>query len=328
MCGQKRDWIRRLKEVTHPLPGAQPYHSIRPMSVGEAFDGLSLLDFLDRRHPHVGRIRWRDSILAHRIVVDGRVVGVPEVVVRGGNQIVHHAGLITEPDVATDMGLVFEDEHILVIDKPAPLPVHPCGRFNRHTLLSFLSAMYPDRRFRTVHRLDADTTGLLLVAKHRAAARNLTRQFEGRRIEKTYLARVRGTPARTAKTITHAVAERTLEGGTRALSDSGSAAATRVVLRRQFGDQTALIEAVPLTGRTNQIRLHLASEGLPIVGDLAYGRKAIASAGRESDLGRALSAAPICLHAWRLAFIHPGHAERFELESELPIWAKPDQSSV
>ena len=113
---------------------------------------------------------------------------------RAGDRLLHVMPTTVEPDIATEIVVLFEDDAIVVVNKPAPLPMHPCGRFNRNTLTWILNEVYAPLRLRPAHRLDADTSGLVVLSKRRDVARRLQPQFETGRVEKKYLAKVYGTP--------------------------------------------------------------------------------------------------------------------------------------
>jgi RluA family pseudouridine synthase len=196
--------------------------------------------------------------------------------------------------------------------------MHPGGRFNRNTLQSILSSVYAPQNPRSVHRLDANTTGLVVFARTRHFARLLQPQFERGEVEKTYLALVRGTPAEEVFASSAPISSEPGELGARTVDlTSGLPSRTnfRVIERRTDG--TTLLEARPLTGRTNQIRIHLWHLGLPICGDPTYRPE-----GRIGDTQTLpLGAPPLCLHAWRLKFRHPAGVETVEFTAEAPAWA-------
>ena len=152
--------------------------------------------------------------------MDGRVVREPERTVRAGNQLCHRAGIVTEPFVATALELLHNDSFIVAVGKPAPLPVHPCGRYNKNTALHLLALMFPEEILRPVHRLDADTTGVWVLAKSRDAARMLAQQFEYGEAQKVYLARVHGTVS-TSMRLDQRVGSTTLPAGARQLEEKG-----------------------------------------------------------------------------------------------------------
>ncbi len=299
----------RLAERVTPLPGSIPYENRRPLSVAGPYDGLPLATFLARRHPHIDPAQWAVSASEGRLEVDGRVVWTLDRVVRAGNRIVHVIPAQTEPDVATAIRFLYEDADIVALDKPAPLPVHPSGRFNKNTVLGLLATAFDDLHLHPVHRLDADTTGVLLLAKHRVAARRLGAQFEARTVAKLYLALVQGV-APPGEFESDAPVRKGLDARGKRAVGAGVWALTRFETLRS--GPRSLVTARPHSGRTNQIRVHLAALGLPIVGDLAYGSDAS---------GDFISGGALCLHAHALELQHPGTNEPLRLNAPRPDWA-------
>jgi len=217
-----------------------------------------------------------------------------------------------EPE-AIPFDVLYEDDDLLVIDKPAGLPVHPAPGHPGHTLvngiLGYLSSL-PDTgdglRPGIVHRLDKDTSGVMLVAKKRLAHANLSRQFKSREVSKVYLALVRGRLSSERGVIEAAIGRDPRNRKRMAVvdDDRGRNARTRYRVVKYVGNHS-LLEVTPETGRTHQIRVHLAAIGHPVVGDAIYGQKS-AAAPRQF------------LHAGRLGFRLPSSGEYVEFESGLP----------
>ncbi len=301
---QYNDLIRRrrdaIRHATCPLPGSIPYDNERPINVPLRFDGLELLDFLDAMHTHLPRDAWRQACVEGRLVCRGEAVQ-PGRIMRAGEVVVHTMPATREPDVATGIEIVYEDDAIVVVNKPAPLPMHPCGRFNRNSLSYILNQVYAPLYLRPAHRLDADTSGVVVFAKTRAIARLLQQQFESGTVRKTYLARVYGCPAQAAFECHAPISPDPGRSGVRLPSDDGVPASTRFCVLRTFDDGTSLLEITPLTGRTNQIRVHLWSLLLPIVGDPIYLRNQ--QLGPSQTLS--LTDQQLCLQATAIEFSHP-----------------------
>ena len=205
--------------------------------------------------------------------------------------------------------VAYEDEHLLVVDKPAGIVVHPSPGHATGTLVHGLlgrtaGGESPDRPG-IVHRLDRDTSGLLVVARSEEAYRGLRNLVRRRALERRYKALVRGLPrSRTGKI--EAPIGRDRHEPTRISLDTDTPrdAVTHFEVKRLL-DGHALLDVRLETGRTHQIRVHLAAIGLPVVGDPVYGVT-------DPELGRQF------LHAWRLAFTHPVTGEDVEVESPLP----------
>ncbi len=313
-------WNKRLHAVTDPLPGSSPYSNTRGLSVEGRYDRSAMSGFLRARHPHISIEIWERAAAEGRLRIDGELCRDLERTVRAGNRLSHLVENVIEPDVSTQMRLLHEDDRYLAVDKPAPLPVHPSGRYNKHTVVSFLKAMYPGLEFKPVHRLDADTTGVLLLARNREAAATAAQCFRNKQFSKIYLARVHGRWAAASRLIEQPIGKSPGDKGARALElSNGLPSETAVELLRYFADDdSSLLRVVPATGRTNQIRLHLASSGHAIIGDQAYGKPA-----EKSDAEIPFTSGFLSLHAHQLILPPQGDDPGLDLESAPPDWANP-----
>lgn len=303
--------------LNDPLPGAEPYENRRPLKVPATHDGKPLIELLTDVFVHISRQEWEATCASGRFVdALGNTLSA-ESQVKAGERCFFLEPQTVEPLVDARVRVIHEDEAIIVLDKPAPLPMHPCGRYNRNTLQHLLDIVYAPMKPRPAHRLDVNTTGVVVCSRTRHFARNLQPQFEAGTVRKTYLAEVQGSPAQDEFASDAAITWKPGEIGSRTTDEEhGLPARTEFrVLERRSG--TTLLEVRPLTGRTNQIRVHLWQLGLPICGDPAY------RAG--GALGEAMSLLPsdppMHLHAWRLEFRHPQTNERVAYETETPPWA-------
>ena len=217
--------------------------------------------------------------------------------------------------------VLFEDEHLLAIDKPAGVAVHG-GSGVSFGVIEQLRMARPQAPFlELVHRLDRETSGILLLAKKRSALRQLQDQFRERETGKIYLALVVGQWPANRKVLDKSLHKYLLPDGERrvrvvAKDDPNAMTALTLVKIRHSGDGFSLLEVTIRTGRTHQIRVHLASEGFPIAGDDKYGDFEL-----NKSLQRASATPPLkrmFLHAWRLQFNHPLTGERQTLLAELP----------
>ncbi len=318
---QQREQIEQrhaaIRAATTPLPGSVPYDHERPLHIPAACDQKTVVDAFDHVMPHIGREVWLQTAQNGRLTdKHGRAVAATHVV-RAGEHYLHHTPALREPDVSADIRVLFEDEAILVIHKPAPLPVHVGGRFNRNTLQHILNIVWHPLRPRTVHRLDANTTGIMLLCKTQHFARLVQPQFERGEVEKIYLARVHGHPAQDEFTCDAPMSAEAGKLGGRNVEEGGLEARTVFRVLSRDTDGTALIEACPITGRTNQIRIHLWHLGHSIVGDATY--LPGGEIGETQTL--AVTDPPLCLHAWKLAFTHPLTQQRMTFEAGHPAWA-------
>jgi 23S rRNA pseudouridine1911/1915/1917 synthase len=216
------------------------------------------------------------------------------------------------------LDVVYEDDDVLVVNKPAGMVVHPAYGHRQGTLVNALLARYPDLavgdrgRPGIVHRLDRDTSGLIVVAKTEDALQHLRRQFKSRKVQKTYLTLVHGRPPAMEGIIEAPMGRDPHQRQRMAVVAGGRAARTHYRLLEDLGDYS-LLTVSPETGRTHQIRVHLAWLGVPVVGDRVYGRERGARRAKyDMALGRQF------LHAWRLSFERLGGKGAVMLEAPLP----------
>ncbi|MDP2675461.1 MAG: RluA family pseudouridine synthase [Dehalococcoidia bacterium] len=269
--------------------------------------------FLSRAVAGLSRSRARRLIDDGLVTVDGTPER-PSYSLPGG---AHVTAKLPPPEAAQPAAeripvtVIYQDEDVIVVDKPPGLTVHPAPGHPSGTLVNALLALAPELadvgdkiRPGIVHRLDRDTSGLLVVARTERARAGLTRQLKQREVSKTYLALVQGVPKPPQGTIEAPIGRHPRNRKKMAVIAGGREAETRYRLRETV-DGFALLEVEPVTGRTHQIRVHLAAIGHPVVGDAVYGK-------RSELVGRQF------LHAWRLAFDLPSSGRRVEFESPLP----------
>jgi 23S rRNA pseudouridine1911/1915/1917 synthase len=212
---------------------------------------------------------------------------------------------------AIPLNILYEDDDLLVVDKPAGLPVHPAPGHPAHTLVNAILSHFPhladisdSLRPGVVHRLDKDTSGVMLVAKNSTAQADLAEQFKTHSVTKAYLVLVKGHLTPENGIIEAAIGRDPRNRKRMAVVASGREARTEYRVIKYIGDYT-LLEVRPETGRTHQIRVHLAAIGYPVVGDKVYGVK-------SPYLERQF------LHASRLGFKLPSTGQYVEFKSELP----------
>lgn len=269
--------------------------------------------FVARALPEISRSYVKRLLESGLITIDGRVPKASEKVSEGATVVVE----VPPPEVMTlepqsiPLTIIYQDNDIIVVDKPPGLTVHPAPGHPSGTLVNALLAMCPDLqgiagtlRPGIVHRLDKDTSGLLVVAKNDRAMRALQQQLSERRVHKTYLALVHGVPSPREGQIEAPIARSPKNRKKMAIVEGGRESTTRYKVREELRNH-ALLEVEPVTGRTHQIRVHLAAIGHPIVGDAVYGRP-------SPLVDRQF------LHAWKLAFGMPLGGRQVEFESPLP----------
>jgi RluA family pseudouridine synthase len=303
-----------IASITNVLPGSRPYNNRRPMNVPLRFAGQSVIDFLASYHPHIDRQYWMDELRSGKLRYKHRNVSCDEEV-WAGQRLVHLIEGTVEPDVNANIRVIYEDEQLVVVDKPAPLPMHPCGRFNRNSLAHILNAAFAGEKIRMAHRLDANTTGVAVFCRKRLAAQFVQTQFSSGNVNKVYLARVQGIPE-TEFDCTARISETPSTAGIRLIDQRGQEARTEFKSIKTFDDESTLLECIPRTGRTNQIRLHLWHLGFPILNDPIY------LPGGKLGLQQTITVGqrPMCLHAWRVDLVHPASRQRMQFEAPRPDW--------
>lgn len=281
--------------------------------------------FLSRRIKGASRSAAQRLVADGRVRVDGRAgtarasmkVGLDDVVV------VAYPRREDPPPRARSLAVLHEDGELLVVAKPAGVLSHPTDKVTRNSVTEILKAQFPGGRFLLAHRLDRETSGVLVLTKDPASARALQEQFERRDTAKEYLALVRGRPRWTETVCDAALAK---EGGEVKVRQSVSASGypSRTDFRvLGASDSAALVECRPKTGRLHQLRVHLAHLGHPILGDLLYGPDPDlylkAAAGALTDADRAAAGAPRqMLHARAISFSHPRTGDPLSVTAPLP----------
>jgi len=298
------------------------------LDVPDEAEGVRLDAFLAARHPGKSRSVWKRFIEDGRVAVDGRTAEKPGLVLKPGMEIE-----TTVPEAppsqleGEDIPIAFEyeDEHLAVVLKPAGLVVHPGHGARRGTLVhALLGRGVPlapaggAERPGIVHRLDKDTSGLLLVAKTDAAHRGLSTMFARREIDKTYLALVWGRPNPPAGRIDDAIGRSRRDPTKMTVRASHAREATTIYRTREALPGATLLEIDLVTGRTHQIRVHFAARRHPVIGDTRYGGspwKALRDPERRALF---TSFSRLALHATKLAFTHPVTGKPMSFSAPLP----------
>lgn len=303
-------------------------HRIEEDEGGQRLDRV-----LAARHPVLSRSRLKALIEDGRVSADGETITEPSYRVKPGQTFVT---AVPEPEPcepegqAIPLAILYEDADVIVIDKPAGLVVHPAPGNPDLTLVNALIAHCGEslsgiggvRRPGIVHRLDKDTSGVMVAAKSDNAHRSLTRQFEAKTAERAYLAVVWGVPVPASGRVEGNIGRDPRNRQRMAVvgAGKGKPAATNYRVVARFGDRASLVECRLETGRTHQVRVHMSHIGHPLVGDPLYGRT---SRGRIKGLADSVVAAVRsfsrqALHARLLGFDHPLTGERLRFESSLP----------
>lgn len=298
------------------------------LTVPEEAAGVRLDAFLAERRPERSRSTWKRMIEDGRVAVDGRETGKPGFTLKPGMAI---DAAIPEAETTELSGedipitLVHDDPHIAVVLKPSGLVVHPGHGVHRGTLVHALVGrgvpLAPAGgagRPGIVHRLDKDTSGLLIVAKTDAAHRALTGMFARREIAKTYLAVLWGRPQPVQGRIDDAIGRSRRDPTKMSVRARGSRDATTIYRTRETLHGATLVEIDLVTGRTHQIRVHFAARHHPVIGDERYGGapwKRIQDARRRAIF---TGFRRLALHAAHLAFDHPVTGAPLAVSAPLP----------
>lgn len=299
-----------------------------PFEVQALDHGLRVDLFLIRK------MRRMSRSLAARVVKSGAVrrgtgelIDKPSARVFEGEVVVMRRRPMDEgPTDHIHVPVLHEDEHMVLVSKPGDLVVHPTASAYHRTLVHIMRTRMGDDRLDLAHRIDKETSGLVIMSRNPAAATHLSLQFARRTVEKSYLAVVLGAPEWDERTIELPL-RLVPDSLTKCLMEVGGAGAqpalthVRVVAR---GDRTALVEARPKTGRQHQIRLHLAHIGHPILGDkLYFGSEDFFVAAIRGDYDEASLVGSVghprqALHAWQASFQHPDDGRTFTQAAPLP----------
>lgn len=279
---------------------------------GPAEEGMRIDKLLAERFPEYSRTYFQNLIEHGCVLLNGERV-LKRIVPEEGDEIEICFQAIPGPSLAPEaipLDILYEDDHLLAINKPAGMVIHPAPGHWSGTFVNALLAHCKEKapgddplRPGIVHRLDKDTTGVLVAAKTITAHQKLIEMFSERRMEKLYLAICSGRP--TGGTIRAPIGRHPLHRKEMAVLSDGREAITEIQVAA-FNDQCSLLLVRPQTGRTHQIRVHLKHIGCPVLGDEIYGNR------RLNDPGRQL------LHAYRLSFPHPITGDSLKLSAPLP----------
>jgi 23S rRNA pseudouridine1911/1915/1917 synthase len=278
---------------------------------GERLDRV-LADLL----PEISRAHIQSLIKQGLVSVDGDSVAKPSARLEGGERLSIQIPA-AEPQAleaeSIPLDIVYQDAEVIVVNKAPGMVVHPASGHTSGTLVNALLAHVPElalvggtRRPGIFHRLDKDTSGLMVVALTEASRLKLKGQFQARTVRKEYLALVEGVLSPPAGLVDAPIARSKHRRKRMAIVQGGRPAQTEYRTLENF-DAHTLVEALPKTGRTHQIRVHMAFLGHPLVGDMVYGRRK-----RTAPLKRHF------LHAHQLTFIHPASGQELTLSSPLP----------
>ncbi|MBD3617015.1 MAG: RNA pseudouridine synthase [Gracilimonas sp.] len=292
----------------------EPYSLTYRFKVKSAFEGNTLLNLMHTRFPFHGPKVWESKIQAGHVGVNGKEVP-PGYELKLQDEIYHHNPKVIEPAVPDEVQVLKQTNDYLIVYKPAPLPMHPGGRFNKNSLTKILEEKgFVDLRI--VHRLDSVTSGLVLFARNKSFAQKAMICFSEGKVEKTYYALVSGIPSEDSVTIDSPIRRKNgfVFESKLGLNHAKEAITHFEVVSRR--ENSALIKCLPKTGRTHQIRLHLEQWGYPIIDDPIYGHRGDKSSKKAQKVGISLLNAGLEIEElgvkWELEF-SPTHVSGFRI---------------
>jgi 23S rRNA pseudouridine1911/1915/1917 synthase len=283
--------------------------------------GETVLDYYASRYRHSTPEEWRARIETGSILLDGAKTA-HDVRLVAGQELAYERAPWIEPEAPSRFRVLYEDEHLLAVDKPSGLPVLPGGHHLESTLLAHVRARFPaERALSPLHRLGRATSGIVLFARTESASRAMTRSFATRRVTKVYRALVAGLGMASEKVVDVPIGRIPYAPTGELYAAKPDGAPSRSIFRTIAEDPStarSLVEVQIVTGRPHQIRIHAAAIGHPLAGDPLYvaggGPRALDSGGRGALPGDG----GYLLHARRIAFVHPVGGESVEILSRPP----------
>ena len=274
--------------------------------------------YLNELISELSRSQIQDSIHKEKVLVNSKIIRKPSFQISEGDQIEIRYTLPSPLKIIPEsipLDIFYQDEYVAVINKDSGMVIHPGAGIQNHTLVNALVYHFPEIkkvgpeiRPGIVHRLDKETSGLLVIAKNQKAFEDLKSQFKKRQVQKKYKALVWGRYSQKQGVISWAIGRHVKEGARMSVkTKKPKKAETHFKVLKVF-EKCSLLDVKPITGRTHQIRVHMSASGHPIVGDKRYGKRK----------KRAALKSRLFLHAYYISFIHPQTQKRLEFNIPLP----------
>ena len=287
--------INPNKVISRKVRVVEPYPITHHFKPDIEFVGKTLLELLLNKFPFNTELVWKERICKGRVYLENRDSSY-NTILEQNDEIRHYNPSVIEPSVPNEVEILNESEEFLAVFKPSPLPMHPGGRYNKNSLTWMLQET-GFKHLKITHRLDAATSGIVLFAKNKPFSKKVMKAFSSGNVEKEYHALVVGVPVGNKKTIQSKIRRKkgfVFESGVHL--DSGQDAITHFEVMKTY-DSTSLVKCIPVTGRTHQIRLHLAEWGFPIIDDPIYGINGDRSSKKTQNIGIALLSSKLTIES-------------------------------
>jgi RluA family pseudouridine synthase len=293
--------------------------------ITQKYASASLVDYLSKRFTYLSQEEWRERIVEQQVIVNQKPAH-PDTGLVIGDIVSYHFPDLKEPDADINYSIVYEDEWLFAVNKPGNLLVHKAGRSITKNLAFLLRHASGNPAYASAHavsRLDRETSGLVLFSKDMECLKKLHRDFAAKTVTKEYLAVVHNAPKEKKCTVDLAIGQDSASAVTykfRVDQKNGKEAMTHVETL-SVCESHAFVRAMPVTGRTHQVRIHLSAIGCPVVGDKLYGMaESDYLAWRNDPEGHAslLEFPRQALHCRRLGIVHPVTKQEMNLEAPVP----------
>ena len=303
---------------------ALPYNHEFHVRIPNIYWGLTIDQYYCKRFPYKAREVWLASMAEGRIMVNGRSI-LPTYIIQANDILDSFVKDIIEPPINTEWQDIYEDDDLKIINKPGHLAVHPTGRFYKHSYVQIMAESHPKIKVYLLHRLDVETSGLLIIGKTNRLATAFLKMFNAKEVHKKYLAIVKGRFPLEGLLVDKAIGlSRDSAIGVKMAVNGKDAkdAISRFELVEHRGNYS-LIRCLPITGRTNQLRVHLEYAGYPILGDKVYCNDDSVfidyhENGETPALKEKLILYRQALHAYQVSFRHPFKNEDMNFEAPFP----------
>jgi 23S rRNA pseudouridine1911/1915/1917 synthase len=293
--------------------------------INNRFAGMRIDAYLTEKYTYNSRNQWQKLIDAGTVLLNNKEVKSSTKIPRD-SIVTYDIGDFQEKPINENYSILYEDDHLFIINKPAGIPVHSSGKYFNNTLISILRRDFPDKNLNLINRLDRETSGVILLGKSSSVQRNIGNQFIEKQVKKTYIAYTFGEIKDDDFSVDAPISEAGKSGVVRIrmIVDkvNGLHALTRFQVDMRKNGFTK-VNCFPVTGRTNQIRVHLAHKGYPIVGDKLYSGNDLDFLGfvehgnTPEIIGRVILPRQ-ALHAYKNVFNHPITGKAIEITAPLP----------